>query len=149
SFAVTLKTAGIRTVTATDTAYPAITGSQTVTVNAGPATHYTVTGLITTTAGTAQLATVTARDTFENTATAYAGTVHLTSTDAAAVLGANSTLTSGVGSFAVTLKTAGIRTVTATDMAYPATTGSQTVTVNAGPATHYTVTGLMTATAGT
>jgi len=36
--------------------------------------------------------TVTARDVFNNVATGYAGTVHITSTDGAAVLPANSTL---------------------------------------------------------
>ena len=40
-------------------------------------------------------------------ATGYTGTVHFTSSDGAAVLPANSTLTNGVGTFSVTLKTAG------------------------------------------
>ena len=73
----------------------------------GAATHLDVTGLISTTAGTLQSATVTARDAFNNVATGYGGSIHLTSTDGQAMLGADNTLTSGVGSFAVTLRTAG------------------------------------------
>ena len=49
--------------------------------------------------------TVTALDPFNNVATGYAGTVHFTSSDGAAVLPANSTLTSGVKTFTATLKT--------------------------------------------
>ncbi len=54
---------------------------------AGSATHLSVTGLTSTSAGTLQSATVTALDAYDNTATLYAGTVTLTSTDGQAVLG--------------------------------------------------------------
>ena len=70
------------------------------------------------TAGVASSVTVTARDAFGNVATGYTGTVHFTSTDGAAVLPANYTFTggdAGVQVFSATLKTAGSRTVTATD----------------------------------
>ena len=53
SFAVTLKTAGSQTVTATGS-IGSITGSQTVTVSPSTATHLDVTGLTSTTAGTLQ-----------------------------------------------------------------------------------------------
>ena len=59
--------------------------------------------------------TVTALDAYNNTATGYGGTLQFGSNDSAAVLPANTTLTAGVGTFSVTLKTAGSRTVTATD----------------------------------
>ena len=49
------------------------------------------------TAGSAFTFTVTAEDPYNNTATGYAGTVHFTSSDAAAVLPANATLTNGSG----------------------------------------------------
>jgi hypothetical protein len=45
----------------------------------------------------------------------YTGTVHLTSSDPAAVLPVDATLTNGSGAFSVTLNTAGTQTVTATD----------------------------------
>src|SRR5205085_6558560 len=61
------------------------------------------------------MATVSALSSFVNTVTGYAGTVSLTSSDGAAVPPANSTLTNGVGSFSVTLDTAGTQTVTAID----------------------------------
>src|SRR5580700_4315991 len=51
----------------------------------------------TVTAGTAFTFTVTAIDVFNAVATGYTGTVHFTSTDAAASLPADATLTNGVG----------------------------------------------------
>ena len=75
--------------------------------------------------------TVTAKDANGNTATSYGGTVHVTSSDAAAILPANATLTNGVGSFSVTLKTPGLHTITATDTATSTITGAQTgITAN-------------------
>jgi hypothetical protein len=49
-----------------------------------------------------------------------ADTVHLTSTDSNAVLPANAALVGGTKSFSVTLKTAGSRTITASDVTNPA-----------------------------
>ena len=69
---------------------------------------------------------------------------HFTSTDGAAVLPANSTLTNGTGTFSATLKTVGTQTITATDTVTASITGaSGTIVVASGvPAT-------ITATAGT
>src|SRR5208283_5476333 len=109
-------TAGSQTVTATDTLSGSITGtSNSASVAAGAATHFAVAAPANATVGSGFSFTVTAEDQNNNTATAYAGTVHFTSTDAAAVLPANATLTNGVGTFSVTLNTAGSQTVTATD----------------------------------
>jgi hypothetical protein len=136
---VILRNLGSRSVTATDTANGSINGTQTVTVIPGPATHLVVSGLAEpSTAGDAQTVTVTAKDAFENTATGYTGTVRLTSTDGAASLPANYGFDAGdagVHAFAsgVTLKTSADQTVTATDTAEASITGSQSVTVNAGP----------------
>jgi len=47
----------------------------------------------------------------------YAGTVHFSSSDSAAVLPADSTLTAGMGNFSATLKTGGSQTITAADTA--------------------------------
>jgi hypothetical protein len=79
------------------------------------------------TAGTSFNFTVTALNNSGNTDTGYTGTVHFSSTDAAAILPANYTFTSadfGVHTFAVTLKTAGNETVTATDTSTSSITGS-------------------------
>ena len=67
--------------------------------------------------------TVTALDAFGNTARSYPGTVHFSSSDPAAVLPSNSTLTNGVGAFSVTLKTSGSQTITATDTVSSSITG--------------------------
>ncbi|MFD0894868.1 DUF11 domain-containing protein [Luteolibacter ambystomatis] len=134
TFSATLRTAGSRTITATDTVTGSITGtSASITVNPAAATHYAVSAPGSATAGTAFNVTVTALDQFNNTATGYAGTVHFTSSDAQAVLPANSTLTSGVGTFSATLKTAGSRTITATDTVTGSITGTSAgITVTAG-----------------
>ncbi len=150
TFSVTLKTAGNQTVTATDTVTSTITGtSAAIAVSAAAATHFSVTAPATATAGSAFNFTVTAQDAFNNTATGYSGTVHFTSSDGQAVLPANSTLTSGVGTFSVTLKTAGNQTITATDTVTSTITGtSAAIAVSAAAATHFSVTAPATATAG-
>ncbi len=89
-----------------------------------------------TVAGVAHNVTVTAKDAHGNTATGYTGTVHFTSSDPAAVLPADATLTNGVGTFSVTLKTVGTRSVTATDTVSLATGSQSAIVVNPGSATH-------------
>ncbi|MGD0863824.1 MAG: cell wall-binding repeat-containing protein, partial [Candidatus Limnocylindrales bacterium] len=143
-FSVTLKTAGTRSVTATDTVTASITGSQTaIVVNPGSATTLVVSGFPSpTVAGVAHNLTVTAKDTYGNTATGYTGTIHFTSSDGAAVLPANGTLTAGTGTFSVTLRTSGTRTVTATDTVNSLITGAQSaIVVIPGAATHLVVSG--------
>jgi hypothetical protein len=141
SFSATLKTAGSQTLTASDTVTASITGtSGTITVSGGAATHFSVSAPATATAGTAFNITVTALDPFNNTVTGYSGTVHFTSSDGAAVIPANSTLTNGVGTFSATLKTSGSRTITATDTVTSSITAtSGAITVSAAAATHFTV----------
>jgi hypothetical protein len=149
TFSATLKTAGVQNVLATDTVTSSITGTATLTVSAAAATHYIVSAPATATGNVAFSFTVTALDPFNNTATAYAGTVHFTSSDGAASLPANSTLTNGTGTFSATLRTGGAQTITATDTVTGTITGtSNTITVSTGPATHFLVTAPATATAG-
>jgi autotransporter-associated beta strand protein len=97
------------------------------------------------TAGVAGSVTVTAKDPNGNTATAYIGTVHFTSTDPLAVLPADYTFLpsdNGTHTFSVTLKTAGAQAVTATDTAVGAATGTQSgITVTPASATTLTVSG--------
>jgi Galactose oxidase, central domain len=128
NLSATLKTAGNQTITATDTIMPTITGtSSPIVVSAGAATHFSVTAQATVTAGTAFSITVTALDASNNTVANYSGSVHFTSTDAQAVLPANSTLTNGVGNFSATLKTTGGQTITATDTIKASITGTSNV----------------------
>src|SRR2546429_28056 len=84
SFSVTLRTAGTATITATDTTDGTKTAnaSPSITVNAGTATKFVITGSTTQTAGTSQNLTITAQDAFGNTATTYTGVKSLTFTGA-------------------------------------------------------------------
>ena len=142
TFTVTLKTVGTHSITATDTVTASITGAQTgIVVNPGTAATFTVSGCTSpVTAGTPCTMTVTAKDASANVATGYTGMVHLTSSDPAAVLPANATLTNGVGTFTVTLKTVGTHSITATDTVTASITGAQTgIVVNPGAATSLVV----------
>jgi hypothetical protein len=139
-----LKTAGSRWVKATDTVTASITGSQTVTVTPGAATHFGVSTANPYVAGVGHTVTVKALDAYGNVANSYLGTIHFTSSDAQAVMPANYTFVggdAGVHAFSggLRLKTAGSRSVTATDIATASITGSQTVTVTPGAATHFSV----------
>ena len=81
--------------------------------------------------GVARPITIVARDAYGNTATGYTGTVHVTSSDPAAVLPADTALVNGVATVNVTLLTVGTQTITATDVADPTLTG--TVSSDATP----------------
>ena len=139
---VTLKTVGTQSVTATDTVTSTVTGTQSnITVNPATASHLAVSAPVSAAAGTAFTFTVTAKDPFNNTVTGYEGAAHFTSTDGAASLPANSTLTSGVGSFSATLRTPGPQTITATDAASSSITGtSNAIAVTAPPDAALTIT---------
>ncbi len=142
TFSATLKISGSQTISATDTVSSGITGvSGTITVSAASATHFGLTLPGSVTAGTAFSFTVTALDQFNNTVTGYTGTVHFTSTDTAAVLPADGSLTNGVGTFSATLKTGGGRNIVATDTNTASVTGTGTTTVLAGAATHFVISG--------
>src|SRR5438105_1167235 len=146
---VSLASLGAVTITATDTVTASITGSASVTVSPGPATHFSVTGPASITAGSSFSVTVQAKDGGNNNTTNYFGTVHFTSSDPQAVLPANSTLTNGGGSFSVVLKIAGAQTVTATDTVTSSINGSASLTVNGAAANHYSLTVPPTATVNT
>ncbi len=129
-----MKTAGSQTVTAADTASSSLAGASGAVTRERRGGHALRGRRPSRRHGGQPLTfTVTAEDPYNNTATGYAGTVHFTSSDPAAVLPANATLTSGTGTFSVTLKTAGSQTLTATDTANGSLTGtSSAVNVSAG-----------------
>jgi hypothetical protein len=136
---LTLKTAGSRSVTATDVSHSSIKGSETVTVTPGAAKTLKV--VVSTNpwpAGSSHSVTVTALDAYGNVATGYTGTIHFTSSDTKAILPADYTFTAadkGVHTFPttvspkLTLKTAGSQWVRATDTGHSSITGSEAVTV--------------------
>jgi hypothetical protein len=141
---VTLRTVGSQTVTATDTLSSSVNGSQSgISVTAAAAATLVVGGITSpTAAGVPRSVTVTARDAYGNTADGYRGTVHFTSSDAAADLPGNYSFTAGDNgshtfSGAVTLKTTGTRSVTATDTASSSVNGSQSgISVTAAALDH-------------
>lgn len=96
------------------------------------ATQLSVTGPGSSGAGYSFTFAVTARDASNNPATSYSGTVHFTSSDAAAVLPNDSKLTNGTGTFSATLTNAGFQTITATDTVASTIHGSLSVTAVAG-----------------
>ena len=130
AFTATLKTAGSQTLTATDAVTATLTGAQALTISPAAASRFAVTGYPSPTApGASHSFTVTALDPYGNTATGYAGTVHVTSTDAAAVLPADYAFNGadqGTHGFPATLNTTGTQTLTATDTASALLTGAQT-----------------------
>ena len=119
TFSITLKSAGAQTVTTSDASNAGITGSTGITVSPAAASQLILTGLSSAaTVATPLTFTITAKDPFGNVATAYAGSIHFTSSDTLAVLPASYTFTSndhGAHSFAVTFDTAGSQSLTATD----------------------------------
>jgi len=103
--------------------------------------HLTVTAASATIAGNPLPFFVTALDQSNNTFAGYTGTVQFTSSDPEALWSSSTaTLSSGVGFFAATLKTAGNQTIIATDTLTSSITGaSNTITVSAAAANHFGV----------
>ncbi len=87
---------------------------------------FTITGPTTFTAGASGTFTLTTLNPDGTADTAYSGTVQITSSDPQAVLPGNVTITNGTGAFSVTLETAGIQSVTATDVNNPSINGNET-----------------------
>jgi ELWxxDGT repeat protein len=153
TFAVTFKTAGNVTETVTDVVTSSIAGIAAVTVNPAAASVFVVaSSASSTTAGIALTFMVTAQDSFGNIATAYRGTLHFSSTDGLAGLPADYQFVStdnGIHTFAVTLKSVGSQTLTATDTIAGSVTGTATASVSPAAASHFSVTAPVTAGRGT
>ncbi|HLY17757.1 MAG TPA: hypothetical protein VKR61_11070 [Bryobacteraceae bacterium] len=106
--------------------FSAVTGT-----GPGMATHFSVAAPSNATAGTPIQFTVTALDSNNQTATSYTDPVHFTSTDPAATLPGDGTLTNGVGTFSASLVTEGSITITAGDLLQPLINGtSNSITVS-------------------
>jgi hypothetical protein len=130
TFNATLVTAGNQTIAVGDTLASSITGTSNF-IRVGPrtATHFVVSAPATALTGTPLSFTVTAEDTFNNTASAYSGTVRFSSSDSSALvaLPTPGRLTNGKGTFTATLVTQGNQTITATDRANNSITGTSNV----------------------
>jgi hypothetical protein len=143
SLSATITIANTPTLGPTDVT--AVTGSEIVSlangfsvITVGPATHLLVLPHSFAVSGVPIQFTVTALDANDNPVLNYPGTVHFTSSDPAAVLPANSTLVNGAGTFSAVLITPGARTITASDVASGAVSGtSASVTVSAATGLRY------------
>jgi ELWxxDGT repeat protein len=152
TFSAILKTAGTQSLTATDTTTPTPTGSEAgIAVTPTAASQLVVTTPASSMAGSPFSVTLTARDPYNNLATAYTGSVHFTSSDGQASLPGDYTFASGdagVHTFAngVILKTAGSQTVTARDTVTSSMTGNAAVTVSPAAASTLILAGFPSAT---
>lgn len=89
-----------------------------------PATGFLLSGFSSSVAGASANVLVTAVNADGSTDTGYTGTVHFSSSDAAAILPGDTKLANGVGNLPVTFLTAGTQTLIATDTANGSITGS-------------------------
>ncbi len=130
-FTTTLLTAGPQAITATDTVSPAISGTQpAIAVAPATASRLLLNGYPTQTlSGQTHTMTVTLFDAYDNVATGYTGTIHLTSSDPDAALAPDYTFTStdaGTHALTATLETVGMQSITATDTISPALADAET-----------------------
>ena len=132
----TFKKSGTHSLTATDAQLSSIQGTALAQVQAAAASACTVGGLPASVAAGAQSGLqISVVDAFGNVAAGYTGTIALTSSDAAAQLGAQGTYVAsdaGNRAFSVQLRTAGTQTVTATDTVNGAITCQASVSVVPG-----------------
>jgi hypothetical protein len=118
TFTVTLKTAGSRSVTATDTVTGGITGSEPGIVVQPAAAELVLSAPSSVKHGTAFSLTLAVEVAYGNVVTGYVGTVHFSSSDGTATLPANYTFT---------VADAGVHT--STNMTILRKRGTQTITV--------------------
>ena len=122
----TLRTAGIQTLTVSDTDDPSIVlAGPPVTVSAAATTRFRIGMPPAPPTGVPFTFRVTALDEYDNVATGYDGMVYFISTDARASLPAKSTLTKGEGVFSATMNTPGPRSITVADASNAAVAGTR------------------------
>ena len=124
---VTLTKGGSQSVTASNGDG---SGTGFVTVQAAGLDHFGITAPATATQGATTSISVSAQDVFNNVKTNYAGTIHFTSSDGAAMLPADSTLPGGSGGFGVIFNTVGTQSISVNDTVTTSATGSTSLTVN-------------------
>jgi hypothetical protein len=119
TFSADLLTAGVQSLTVTDTTLPSLTGSETgIAVNPAPAAFLVLSAQGTPQAGVPLTVTLSVLDAYGNVVTGYAGVVSFQSTDPAASLPAGYTFTGsdqGQHAFQVTFGTPGAQTLSVSD----------------------------------
>lgn len=146
TFAVTLKSAGSKFLSATELG-GTITGGTFVNVAPLAASSLALVGSGGS-IGVARPITVVALDIYGNVAIGYGGTVHFTSSDASASLPADTALVNGAATVNATFMTVGIQTITATDVATSAIRGTMSSDATPPVAALFSVGGFPATTAG-
>jgi len=117
---------------------PTLSSASSSTFNVVSVNHFTLTSVpATATAGTGFNVTVTAYSSTDNSAvaTSYTGPITFTSTDTSAVFPTGTlNLTAGVGTFSITLKTSGTKTITVADLSGSPSLVSSNIAVSAAAA---------------
>jgi hypothetical protein len=151
SFSVSMFTAGLQTVTATDTVMTNVRGtSNAITIEAEAPSTMLVTGG-SGSIGKFRTVHVDLEDEFGNhsVGATTARTIHFTSSDPAAVLPADVTMVNGSADVQVKFMTVGTQTITATDVNAPAVSGTETITATPADVGSFVVSGFPATVAGT
>jgi hypothetical protein len=137
TFNLNLDTAGLQSISATDTSLAAVSGSEgNILVTPAAASRFLISGPATVAAGTSFSITVTAYDAYGNLATDYAGTVGFRNSNSRAILPTKYAFTAGSGGddgvhtfTGLVLKKRGTQTITVFDALTSSIVGTLTVTV--------------------
>ena len=150
TYSVVLKTVGAQSITATDTVNAALTVALPITVTPGSTAKLVVAGPAGASAGVSATYSVTAADLYGNATPAYSGTVQVSADDPAftSVVYTFVAADAGVHSFPVTLKTAGSRTLTATDYFFASLQGNVAVAVSPAATSQIFIAGPSSASTG-
>ena len=146
TFTATLKSSNVRFISATEVG-GSINGGANISVSPQAASKLILAGSAGA-IGIARPVSMQAQDAFGNAATSYNGTVHFTSSDALAVLPADTTFVNGSATVNVKYLTVGTQTLTATDVINPSITGSTTSNATPPVAASFRVTGYPSTVAG-
>jgi hypothetical protein len=136
TFSATLKSAGLQSLTATDTVTPGINGSDVgIVVQPAAASQFVLSAPASVSKGARFSLTLTVEDAYGNVVTGYVGTVHFTSSDSTATVPMDYTFTAadaGVHTFvnAAVLRKKGRQTVTVTDTLTSALTATDGIDVS-------------------
>jgi hypothetical protein len=151
TFTPTLNTAGPQALSVSDTVNPAFSSQAQISAFTVVPASFEIFETSTTTAGAAYSFTVVALNALGGEATGYTGTVHFSSSDAQAGLPADYTFTAAdlaIHTFTATLKTAGTQSISVSDTAHPAATGSLSVSVAPAAVSQFVISGPTSVTQG-
>ena len=139
---VTLKSAGLNTVTGTDVVNTGTSATASVTVQPGPAASYELSALPSTAAaGQALVLTITALDAFGNLATSYTGQAAFSSGDATDELPATGGFTAGVRTVNLAFDTVGVHAATVSEVSGAITATTTDVTIGSAAPIRIAITG--------